>query len=324
MADKPYDIVTLGESMVLLQPLTERIGPSAHFVPSVGGAESNVAAALARLDLRVRWISRLGNDPFAKIIMSALAGEGVDLSCVEKINGERTAVYFKEDSLFEDPRVYYYRKESAASKWRKEHVRDVWFEDVKHLHITGITLALGEGTREFVVSAMKKASERGLTVSFDPNVRTTLKDPVFWKEAIEDVLPYVDVFMPGRSEAVLLFGNQSDEALIQAGLDHGATIVTMKLGEEGSLTGSKSMLHREKGYPIRTTVDTVGAGDAYAAGFLSVMTAHKINVDDWIPNAAKRANVMGAIATTYKGDWEGSPLLHELNDLLEGRVMELR
>lgn len=324
MVDRPFDIVTLGESMVLLQPMTERIGPSAHFVPSVGGAESNVAAALARLDLRVRWISRLGNDPFAKIIMSALAGEGVDLTYVEKINGERTAVYFKEDSLFDDPRVYYYRKESAASKWRQEHVRDVWFEGVKHLHITGITLALGEGTRAFVVAVMKRASELGLTVSFDPNIRTTLKEPVFWKEAIQDVLPYVDVFMPGRAEAVLLFGNQSDEALIQAGLEQGAAIVTMKLGEEGSLTGSKSMIHKEKGYPIQATVDTVGAGDAYAAGFLSVLTQHDINEDDWIRDAARRANAMGAIATTYKGDWEGSPFLHELNDILDGRVTELR
>ena len=98
------DVVTLGESMVLFQPL--RDGPLAHeplLTRGVGGAESNVAIALSRLGRKARWVSRLGRDPFGDIIHSALAGEGVDVSFVSRDASASTAVFFKEIKGWGDP-----------------------------------------------------------------------------------------------------------------------------------------------------------------------------------------------------------------------------
>lgn len=330
METKPIDVLTIGESMVLFQPAnSERISFSSLFSASVGGAESNVATALSRLGLSTKWVSHLGDDPFAKIILSALAGEGVDITDVKLLENEKTAVFFKEKSIFDDPYVYYYRHESASSKITTDDIKDSWFKNAEHLHLTGITLALGKGAREFVKGVMLKAKAFGMSISFDPNIRLKLQGKDFWRESVLELLPLVDVFMPGQDEAALLFGGLSDEDLIKTSLTYGPKITIIKLGKEGSLTGYNNHLHREPAITVDGTIDTIGAGDAFAAGFLSFLLKNdfKNEHQDWmemIPTAAKRASVMGALATTYKGDWEGNPTLKELDHFMNGTQVNFR
>ncbi|QKS69727.1 sugar kinase [Paenalkalicoccus suaedae] len=324
MAEKVIDVVTIGESMVLFQP-TEgaQIPFSPYFVPSVGGAESNVVTALSRLGLSTKWISHLGSDPFSKLILSALAGEGVDVEDVKQIDGEKTAVFFKEKSVQGDPKVYYYRNGSAASKLSVNDIQDSWFEGARHLHVTGITLAIGKSTPNLVKATMEKAKERGMTVSFDPNIRLKLQSVSFWKKSIMELLPLVDIFMPGKEEAELLLGSHQEEETLAQFLSKGPKVVVMKLGEEGSITGFNDTFHREPPRRISHIVDTVGAGDAFSAGFLSVLLQEREPLNssilkNLIPTAATRANAMGALATQYKGDWEGNPSVSELTHFMEG------
>jgi len=318
---RSVDVVTIGESMVLLQPMNE--GPLAYaplFTRSIAGAESNVAIGLSRLGLKVRWISRLGTDPFGDLILSTLAGEGIDVSLAERDGAFPTAVYFKEFKGYGDPNVYYYRRGSAASKLTADHVQADWFEGAGHLHVTGITPALGDGTADAVRAAMKEARRQGLTVSFDPNLRRKLWSEELARETLLSLIPLCDVFMPGLEEAEFLVGEMTEEGYGAHFLALGAKAVVLKLGEEGSIGFTPMAACRANPHKVKHVVDTVGAGDAFAAGFLSSWLTHDPDGEDTerLQHALNRANLMGALATQYKGDWEGLPKLAEVERLLSG------
>lgn len=317
---RPADVVTLGESMVLFQPMSE--GPLAYapmFARSLAGAESNVAIGLSRLGLKTRWISRLGTDPFGDFILATLAGEGVDVSLAERDEAYPTAVYFKEFKGYGDPNVYYYRKGSAVSRWTPGHVSRSWFEGAGHLHVTGITPALGPETAETVHKAMMEAREMGLTVSFDPNLRRKLWSEEAARETLLSLIPLCDVFMPGLEEAEFLVGPKTEEAYGAHFLTMGASAVVLKLGEEGSVGFTPLSAVKAQPYAVKRVVDTVGAGDAFAAGFLSVWLTRAGEEDETrLRLALERANLMGALATQYRGDWEGMPKLAEVERLQAG------
>jgi 2-dehydro-3-deoxygluconokinase len=321
----PSGIVTMGESMVLLQPMST--GPLAYapmFTRSVAGAEGNVAIGLSRLGCKARWIGRVGADPFGDIILSTLAGEGVDVSMAERDPDYPTAVYFKEFKGYGDPNIYYYRKGSAASRLTPEHVRPEWFDGVRHLHVTGITPALGEHTTEAVKETMVQARRRGLSVSFDPNLRRKLWDEDLARQTLLSLIPYSDLFLPGLEEAEFLLGELAEEEYGARFLAMGPKAVVMKLGERGSVGFVAERILRADPYPISRVVDTVGAGDAFAAGLLSTLLDSDWEDPAIWEAALNTANTVGALATQYSGDWEGLPKRDELARILSGGTIVTR
>ncbi|WP_416151174.1 sugar kinase [Salipaludibacillus sp. HK11] len=328
---KDVDVVTIGESMILFQPSPEgTISYAPFFTSSVGGAESNLVTALSRLGLKTRWISHLGQDPFAKLVISALSGEGVDVSEVKQVGNAPTAVFFKESKGYGDPNVYYYRKHSAASQMTKDDIKDSWFNGARHLHVTGITPAIGEGTTEMIRSAMIQAREQGLTISFDPNLRRKLWDEETARKTLLSLIPLCDIFLPGIDEAEFLVGDgMKTEEYTQFFREMGPTVVVLKLGTEGSYTQYLNDFIEEPVYKIDQVIDTVGAGDAFAAGLLSVLLSEsnpleEASLKSTVPTAVKRANLLGALATQFKGDWEGNPTLDEVNHIIEGKQSTTR
>ncbi|UOE94944.1 sugar kinase [Alkalihalobacillus sp. LMS39] len=330
MSKKTIDVVTIGESMVLFQPLIEGTLTYAPMLSkSVGGAESNVALSLQRLGKKSRWISRVGHDPFGDLIISTLSGEGVDISKVIRDPNAPTAVFFKESKGYGDPNVYYYRKGSAASRLMKEEIRPDWFADARHLHVTGITPALGDNTTEMLKEAMIQARKEGLTVSFDPNLRKKLWDEEKARTTLLSLIPYCDIFMPGLEEAEFLVGERNEEDYCTVFEELGATLVVLKLGTRGSLAKVGSTMIKADPYKVDYVVDTVGAGDAFAAGLLSILLREDVplspsTLEQNIELALKRANIMGALATQFKGDWEGCPTKTEVEHLEEGKQTTTR
>ncbi len=324
------DVVTIGESMVLFQPYTSgTIKYTPLLSKSVGGAESNLAFGLSRLGKKVRWISRVGKDPFGELILSTLAGEGVDVSQTVKDGEAPTALYFKEAKTPGDPSVYYYRKHSAASRFSPEHIESTWFQGARHLHVTGITPALGDNTVTFMKEVMVKAREQGLTISFDPNLRRKLWEEEVARQVLLEQIPLCDIFLPGVEEAEFLLGKKPVNEYGDHFLDMGPAVVAMKLGEKGSVGFVNDHIFEEPAYEVNQVIDTVGAGDAYAAGLLSAL----LDEDDYLrestlerilPEALKRANITGALATQFQGDWEGALTWEEVQQLLDKKEVITR
>lgn len=311
------DVVTIGETMILFQPVEEKpLKYTSLFSKSIGGAESNVAIGLSRLGKRTRWIGRLGNDPFGDIISGTLAGEHVDISKVIRDNTHPTSVYFKDVYKLGDPSVYYYRKGSASSEWKPEHIQDDWFIGVKILHMTGITPALGEQTFAFTKECMKRARQLGLTISFDPNIRFKLWDRDEARKALLELIPLCDIFLPGLEEAQFLFGQKPPEKLAEEIVQLGPQTVAIKLGEDGAFGMKKDGTYMTvPGLKIDKVIDTVGAGDAFASGFLAIVVddVHRFS----LKKALEWGNKMGSIVIQGKGDWEILPSLNEMKGIKE-------
>lgn len=297
------EVVTFGETMVLFNPETQ--GPLRYvgtFTKSIGGAESNVAIALARLGHRVGWFSKLGKDEFGRYIKSTIMGEDVDVSRVMTDETRTTGILFKERFSTVNPNVYYYRKGSAASHLSAEDLDLEYIKNTKILHVTGISLALSEECREAVFTAVKEAKKAGVLISFDPNIRLKLWSKEEARRVILEMVSLTDILFPGKDEAEILLGTDEPEEVARIFHEMGVKIVALKLGKSGCFVSGDGVGTYVDGYTVENPVDTVGAGDGYAAGFLSGYLEHLDLVD-----CGKRANAVGAMATLVKGDMEGFP-----------------
>ena len=302
------DVVTFGESMVLFGP--DSSGPLRYvqnFNKSIAGAESNVSIALAKLGHKVGWFSKLGDDEFGRYIQSTIRGEGVDVSRVIFEPGKNTGILFKERFMHSNPNVYYYRKGSAASNLKAEELDESYIKDAKILHITGITPALSESCRKTLFKAIEVAKANNVLVSFDPNIRLKL-----WtkEEAIPVMLEIAklsDIIFPGIDEGEMLLGFTKPNDIADSFIKMGCSVVAVKLGEEGCYIADKDSGLYVNAYKLENPQDTVGAGDGFAAGFLSGMLK-KLDLRE----CGEYANGVGAMAVLVKGDMEGYPNYEQL------------
>jgi 2-dehydro-3-deoxygluconokinase len=302
------DVITFGESMVLFGP--DSSGPLRYvqnFNKSIAGAESNVAIALAKLGHEVGWFSKLGNDEFGRYIQATIRGEGVDVSRVIFDPLRSTGILFKERFMHSNPNVYYYRKDSAASTLKPEELDEEYIKSAKILHITGITPALSEDCKNTLFKAIEIAKANNVLVSFDPNIRLKL-----WscEEAIPVLLEIAkksDIIFPGIDEGEMLLGLTNPCDIAEKFMDMGCSIVAVKLGKEGCYVTDKAEKLYINSYRLENPQDTVGAGDGFAAGFLSGMLC-KVGLRE----CAEHANGVGAMAVLVKGDMEGYPNVQQL------------
>ncbi|MCD5316560.1 sugar kinase [Kineosporia babensis] len=321
MALQGEGVVTIGETMALLTPpAAPRLRDGAPMTLGIGGAESNVAIALARLGHPVTWISRLGNDDFGTLVEREIRAEGVTV-LAERDEAAPTGLMVKEARGGRTVGVRYYRAGSAASKLTSEHVeayREV-IAGAAVLHLTGITPALGEGDETFTAlsHAIQIARENQTLVSFDVNYRTTLwrGGPEHAVGALGRLAHFSDLVFAGPEEAVLASRRdfvgevgesfEAGEALAEHLHSGGSTV--LKLGATGALGLEQSgVLHRSPTTPVQVT-DAVGAGDAFVGGYLSALLD-----GGSMPECLARANRLGGIVCQAIGDWEALPTRSEL------------
>ncbi|HEU5139772.1 MAG TPA: sugar kinase [Bacillales bacterium] len=312
------DVVTLGETMVLFTPeSTGYMRYATDFSAKVAGAESNVAIGLARLGHRPGWISRVGDDEFGRKILSFIRGENVDVSETMLDSAAPTGLYFKEMLTEDELRVQYYRRGSAASRMAPSDLNESYIAKANYLHLSGITPALSESCRETVMRAIEMAKENGVTVVFDPNLRKKLWSEDQARQVLLELASKADIVLPGIDEGKFLFGEDEPESMAKRFYDHGASAVVLKLGADGAYYCSKSESGYVSAFPVKRVVDPVGAGDGFAAGFLSGL------LDDLsLEKAVERASAVGALVTMVKGDVEGLPDRPRLESFVDGKNSE--
>ena len=293
-------VLTVGEALGLLDPA--EAGPLRLGMPLTlrfAGAESNVAIALARLRVPVRWISRVGEDPIGAMIVAALEREGVDTSYVVTQAGGRTGVFMKwrEDG---STRVLYHRRGSAACDLRPADVPDAALEGVAVVHVTGITMAISDSAAELVADLVARAKRRGITVVFDPNFRPALPDtPAAAAARALPVLEHTDWYLCGLEEGNALWGTSTAAELADAI----PVPSVIRLGAAGALVGGERVAPAAE---LRV-IDEVGAGDAFAAGFEFGLLRGFAP-----PTCVRAANLLAGRALLGTGDWETLPRLDDV------------
>ena len=312
------EVLTIGEPMVMfLADTKEPLSQVNHFTKMIAGAELNVAMGLSRLGHSVSYMTQVGEDPFGEYIKDFLKKEQIDDSYVKMTSEAPTGFQIKNQVDAGDPEVIYFRKGSAASKATKEMLRDVDFSGSKVLHVTGIFPALNKETRNMTKELIEMAHQNGLTVTFDPNPR-----PVLWnseEEMIREINQLAcicDIVMPGFREGKLFTGLQTKEEIADFYLNQGVKKVVIKLGTSGSYSKEQledgSFKESEEVCFKVPVVDTVGAGDGFAAG---VISATLEGLDD--QEILERGNAVGAMQVMNLSDNEGLPTISDLQEFLK-------
>jgi 2-dehydro-3-deoxygluconokinase len=297
------DVITIGDGMIAMCPVKK--GPiifSDTFERKIGGAELNVAIGCSRLGLKSGWISRLGNDDFGKYILKTVRGEDVDISEVKLVDEYPTSVYFREVLSDGSSRSFYYREKSPTSTMNCEELNEEYFKNAKVLHITGVFPSINKNNQKVILEAVKLAKKFNLIVSFDPNIRLKMWTREEAKSFIEKLLPNVDILLIGDEEIEILLGETTIEDAIKTFHNYGIEKVVVKKGAKGAIGSDGKNIYDVEAIKPKALVDTVGAGDGFAAGFLTALLKGEI-----LENCVRFANAVGSLVVGVEGDNEGLP-----------------
>ncbi|WP_449602490.1 sugar kinase [Paenibacillus sp. Marseille-Q9583] len=314
---KQLDAVTFGEPMAMFY--ANETGPLHEvysFSKALAGAESNVATGLSRLNHPTGYVTKLGEDNFGHFIAQAMKKENIDTTNITFTKENSTGMLIKSKVVTGDPKVEYFRKNSAASKLSLVDFDEAYFNAAGHLHVTSISAALSKSCHEFSVHAMEFMKRQGKTVSLDPNLRPSLwPDTETMVKTINDLATRCDWFLPGLGEGKILTGLSTPEEIADYYLARGVSLVVIKLGPEGAYYKSAEGEGYVDGFKVEQVVDTVGAGDGFAVGVISAML-EKLPIAE----AVKRGNAIGALAVMSPGDMDGLPTREELAKFMQQEV----
>jgi 2-dehydro-3-deoxygluconokinase len=267
----------------------------------------------------------VGEDSFGRFVRRTMTAEGIDARYLLTDAQHGTGFMLKGWTVDgSDPPIEYHRRGSAASHmglvdWYALHT-DAAFP-ARHLHLTGITPALSQSTRELVFELARQARTAGASVSFDPNLRPRLwPSQAAMVDCINDLAVQAGgTVLPGLAEGRLLTGLQHPQDIADFYLRQGASQVLVKLGAQGAFFADAQGRSATLAAPVVTRVlDTVGAGDGFAVGVISAMLE---GLD--LAGACARGNAIGARIVQFPGDADGLPTRAELmntnlKDLLHG------
>jgi 2-dehydro-3-deoxygluconokinase len=272
----------------------------------IAGAESNLAVGVVRLGVPAAWLGRVGDDEFGRLVTMALRGQGVQTAVVVDPSAP-TGLMVKERRTARAVRVLYYRSGSAGSRLCPDDVDAAVVREAGVLHVTGITPALSPTAREAVFVAVDIARAAGVTVSVDLNYRSALWSPADASPVLRDLVRRADILLATEEEARLLVEGADDEALVDQLVRLGPAQVLLKQGSAGALSSVDGRMHRTPAHRV-DVVDSVGAGDAFGAGYLSGL-CRGLGVDERLA----LATAAGAFAVMVPGDWEGLPSTADLS-----------
>jgi 2-dehydro-3-deoxygluconokinase len=296
-------VLTLGEALGVLHT-AEPIAHAPHLRIGTGGSEANVAIGLARLGADVRWLGRVGDDGLGRRVVRELRAEGVQVAAVVD-PAAPTGLLLKETDAAGRTEVVYHRRGSAGSRLSPEDLAEVDWSSVTHLHVTGITPALSASASAAVDAAMQRLEA---PVSFDVNHRGRLWSAEAAAPVYRRLAARATIVFAGLDEAMLLVpeaDGAEDAARRIAAL--GPVEVVIKLGADGALALVDGLVEQVAALPVHV-VDTVGAGDAFVAGYLAERVLGR-------PTTARLATAAaaGAAACTHPGDWEGLPFRRDID-----------
>jgi 2-dehydro-3-deoxygluconokinase len=295
------EVVTLGETMLRLSPVTvSTLEETQQLQVHVGGAESNVAVGIARMGLQAGWISKLVDNSIGRLIARRIQWHGVDTSRMVWSESGRTGIYYLEPGL--EPRttrIIYDRTDSAFTTLRFEEIDLEYINQVRLMHMTGITPALSGEISRLTHQIIDHVKKHDTLMSFDVNFRSKLWTPAKAKKILTPIVAKVDILICSLNDAATVFGHKSKDAEeVAKGLLHQFRnrIVVLTLADRGALAYDGRNSWYLDAYRA-ANIDRIGRGDSFSAGFLYGY------LTDSVQAGLKYGNAMAALNQTFKGDF---------------------
>jgi sugar/nucleoside kinase (ribokinase family) len=307
-------ILSLGEVLVEIMRVARGVPlntPGVFSGPYASGAPAIFACAAARLGAPARFAGTRGDDTFGELCEQYLRQAGVETQAIRMDAAHTTGMAFVSYDHQGDREFLFHLPRSAAALLGPEDVTREIMRDVTWLHVTGSSLGVSESMRQAIYRAVDVAKSAGATVSFDPNLRLELMSPQDIKRLCGPLLDHADIVLPSGAEASHLTGIHNQEDACLALLAGGARTVVLKLGDQGCALFTPERVLHIPSIPV-TEVDPTGAGDCFAAAFTVAVLEGKD-----LRDAARFANVAGALSTTVLGPMEGAARRGEVEAKLE-------
>jgi len=291
-----FDVTIAGELNLdlILYGLPEQLPPERELLAdrmmlTLGSSSAIVAHNLSALGSRVGFQSRIGDDPLGQIAMERLQQSGVDISLVRRVPGSTTTgltVILHHEAW---RNILTYSGTIAETSW--EDLDLDYLADSRHFHFSSYYLQ--RGLRPRLGELFQYLKSKGLTISLDTNDDPDDK----WEGGLHEILRHVDVFLPNEREACKAAGTEDLEAAVHK-LSAMAPLVVVKLGPKGAMAqrGAERVIVESREV---VTVDTVGAGDSFDAGFL-----HEFVRGSDLATCLRSGNQAGALSTTRPGGTE--------------------
>ena len=306
------DIISIGECMI--EMFCE--GPLATtdtYTRTFAGDTMNMLVAASRLGAKTGYVTHVGNDPFQDFLTEAWRSEGIDLRCatpLERPNG----LYFISILPGGEREFTYYRAGSAASFLEPADIDPDYIGSASVVYASGITQAISQSSRAAVLEAFRIAREHNVTTAFDTNLRLGLWSLEEAREALDEILPHVDILLPSApEESASLFGTEDARAVIERARERGVAMVAVKCGAEGAVLGLADGIHEIPAYVPERVSDTSGAGDVFNGGLLYGMTHGMEAVE-----SARLGTVMAGLKVRGRGATYSIPSREEAFGVYEG------
>ncbi|MGX7024614.1 sugar kinase [Vagococcus hydrophili] len=302
------EFLTIGEPIALFgsEEVDKSLKDAKYFQKFLAGAEVNVAVGVSRYGHSTEYITALGKDPFGDFIKDQLVENNIGTNYISESDEYWTAFQLKDRVSHGDPSIHYFRKGSAAAHFKKENLDHIDFSEVKMAHLSGIFPAISSEALESFRYFVELLEKNNIKTTFDPNLR-----PQLWEskevmvETINELASHANIILPGINEGDILVGSRDPEVIADFYLTNGnqTEAVIVKLGAEGAFVKERNgNSFVVKGFKVSEVVDTVGAGDGFAAGVISALMEGLS-----IKEAVIRGNATGAFAVQTPGDNDGYP-----------------
>lgn len=307
-------IACFGELLLrFTTPGHERLGQNTQLSVHFGGAEANVGVSLSQFGHSVEMISAVADNALGQAVVSGLKAQGVSTEKVSSREG-RMGLYFLEMGAVTRPsRILYDRADSVFAKTRaSEFDWDRLLEDVKLVHVSGITPATGPGPAKAAMALAAACSKQQIQLAFDGNYREGL-----WKQwdgdgpaILRDILSHASIAFINERDIALLLGTPEEareDAVKRAFRSFPKLKVIAATHREQSSVANQQLVGelytREELYVSRPhdllgVVDRIGGGDAFAAGVL-----HCLVVEKDLQYAIDFGTAAGALKHSVPGDF---------------------
>lgn len=305
------DIISVGECMIEL--FAEKpIGEADIFSRSLAGDTLNILVAAQRLGSTTGYITLVGRDPFTDYLLDTWKNESIDTSQVKIVNGFN-AVHFVSLTPSGDREFTYYRQGSAPSKIEPKDLDPEYIGDAQILHVSGISQAISNTARATILEAVRIANDRGTCVSYDPNYRHQLWSADEAKQAMVEIFPYVDYFLPSSPvDTETLLGTKDPYEAILIAQQKGVNKIAVTCGSDGAIIGFGEQIFDIPAYPCGEIVDTTGAGDAFNGAFL-----HGLLTGKTVEDSARLGSVAAGLKIRGRGALTAMPTKTEILTVLD-------
>lgn len=309
-------IISLGEALIDFIPMTAE---NIHYQKSPGGAPANVAVGAARLGSKVTFLGKVGDDSLGRFLKETLTSYGVSTEGMIFSKEARTNIVMVTLSENGERNFEFFINPSADQMLEQKELNKALFEDHKILHFGSISM-IQEPVKQATKFAVELAREKGMIVSFDPNLR-----PALWpsqeqaKQTIISMLNQVDLLKISEEELEFITGESNIEAGIEKMGDYQVPLMLVTFGGEGSYVVKNGEYVQVPAMKV-DAIDTTGAGDAYVSGILHSLnetdkTLEELTLEQ-VKQMAEFASVSGGLAASNKGAMTALPTSEQVKDYL--------